>query len=72
MIPEPQNKHVLLYSDKIGKITRHHYVSTRACQSEGEDAGPAWEHLFACEISGAIRRFGMEDRKTPGNVAENN
>ena len=71
--PTPANKHFTLYSVNAGTFTRHVYVGTRSCTTTvGDDCGPAWEHIYECEITGARRRFGIEDRKTPGNIAENN
>ncbi len=71
-IPSPESKRVFIFSTTLGKPTRHMYVETRACSTDGPDGGPAWEHIYECEISGARRRFGVEDRKTPGNAMENN
>lgn len=69
--PTPETKRVLIFSDAVGKPTRHMYVGTRACIVDGPD-GAAWEHIYECEITGARRRFGIEDRRTFGNQADNN
>lgn len=62
--PEPENKRVMLVRDGLrprglADFTPHRYVKTEECVL---GSGPAWEHIFECEVTGARRRFGAEKR----------
>ena len=43
--------------------TRHRYVGTQRCVVEDQDGvkGDAWEHLYRCDVTGVVRRYGCED-----------
>ena len=58
--PRPITRAALLPNAE-GKITKHLYVDTRECTVPG-DKGDAWEHLYKCQETGAIRRWGLADR----------
>ncbi len=57
---EPDTKFALLPSTMAGRATRHHYHDTVEIESLA-DGCRSFEFLFACEVTGALRRWGYVD-----------
>jgi hypothetical protein len=64
-IPKPEKKWVVLWSDALGRPSRHHYARTDEIECEDDfDPQGRWArsfaHVFRCAESGAERRYGLE------------
>lgn len=57
--PRPERTRVLLVSSGLHDATWtvHNYAYTRKARLAHGD-GEAWEHVFRCTKTGALRRFG--------------
>lgn len=64
--PIPTTKIAYLPSAGYGasRATKHKYVQTRETVVPGP-RGEAGEHLYRCEETGEVRRWGLSDRWTP-------
>ncbi len=73
--PKPQTTRAILISRGYDRpvATVHLYHSTHPVEIpgvfEGAPIGYAWEHLFQCFKTGALRRWGTEHRE-PGMVID--
>ena len=62
-IPRPETTRAYLITAGSHRpvFTLHHYVETRPTRLRG--GGKAWEHIFKCFKTNAVRRWGIEERK---------
>ena len=65
--PRPTTLSACLVSSGYGttKWTWHSYHETKASvipATRADPALPIWEHLFRCNVTGALRRWGYEKR----------
>ena len=63
--PRPETTRAFLLSAGFRKPTTtiHHYKTSRlvtAKDAKGIES-PAWEHLYQCTRTGAVRRWGLDD-----------
>ena len=73
--PAPDRRSAIIISAGIVRPqpTLHHYVQTRECELPGEYGGIAYEFLFRCSVTGAVRRYGAVERQpTPSWLVEGN
>jgi hypothetical protein len=60
LIPEPETKKAMLPTEGPGprRATRHTYERTEVVHDLGGHA--SYAHLFKCEETGVLRRWGLE------------
>lgn len=68
-----------LWCDAKRQPTWHRYIGTYPCilpkiaGPNGEPmGGPAWEHIYQCEVTGAQRRWGADERSPSSFDVETN
>lgn len=62
-IPEPVTRSAWLMCEQEQRWTLHTYAETRAVTLQGKQGGHAYEFLFKCSETGAVRRWGTWDRR---------
>lgn len=69
--PRPETTRAFLISGGYRKpvTTVHHYKTSRKVSVKDHKGveSTAWEHLFQCTRTGAIRRWGLDDVEAGGN-----
>lgn len=63
LVPKPETTNAFLISAGIRKpaYTLHHYYETRPTRTK--EGARIWEHLYKCIRTGAVRRWGIEERE---------
>lgn len=69
MLLKPFNRHPLLVSEGLDKnlpaeerVTRHTFIdSVVEPDPEFGDLRPQWAHMFKCDVTGAVRKFGVQE-----------
>lgn len=52
----PTTTVVQLWNDALRRPTEHRYVTSRPVEPR------AWEHIFRCTVTGAERKYGLDER----------
>lgn len=61
-VPTPETRSAILWSESLGRPTRHEYKETRATTIRFPHSAAVWEFVFRCVESGAERRWGVVRR----------